>query len=139
MAELALVLSAVGIAQNIVSIMDGCRSVVDLICGIQKAPIEAKHIANQLEASTAVLTSIKSSLDSVDRSPDFLKTWGGSAHLVLTNINTTISQINGRLCKRGLFGKKVQWNYEKKDALTLQQTLQGYMQMLAIVQNALLQ
>lgn len=134
-----LVVTAIGIAKNVVYIVNGLKGVVDMISGIKKAPTEAKHVTNQLEAATAILTSIKSSLEGKTRSPEFLKVWGGSAHVVLVNINTTLSHIKGKLRKRGIFGAKVQWNYEKKDAFSLQQTLQGYMQMLAMVQNGLLQ
>lgn len=73
MAELALIFTAAGIAKNTLYIVNGIKGAVDMISGIKKAPMKAKQRVNQLEAATAVLTSMKSSLDGKERSTEFLK------------------------------------------------------------------
>jgi hypothetical protein len=145
MAEIIAVAGAVStvfsIGSSIVSAINGLVKTGQIISEIKNAPLEAKHIANQLDAAKTILTSMRSSLDTVPRSQDFLKVWGSSAQLVLSNIETTMTQIQKKLCEGGFLGlkKRFQWRYEKAEAHALQQTLQGYMQMLGLVQNGLLQ
>jgi hypothetical protein len=133
--------SVISIGSSIMTAINGLVKTGQIISEIKNAPLEAKHIANQLDAAKAILTSLRSSLDTVHRSQDFLRAWGTSAHLVLLNIETTMAQIQKKLCKSGFLGlkKRFQWRYEKVEAQALQQTLQGYMQMLGLVQNGLLQ
>lgn len=131
------------IATAVVNVIKALNGTIVLINAIQKAPLEAKHVANQLEAAQAILTSLKRSLDTVNHPQHFLKLWGASARLVLDNIKLTIEQMQKRLGGPGSTGlstwRRIAWPYEREEGLALQQQLQGYMQMLGLVQNGLLQ
>ncbi|RDL40343.1 uncharacterized protein BP5553_00322 [Venustampulla echinocandica] len=136
----------VGIVASVGSVLKVIGSAGVLIRGITQAPHEAQQIANQLDATKATLTSLRASLQIVHRSEEFLSIWNGSTRTVLSNIKVTMEQLNAKLDGRAgssgrrlSFWAKSKWPFEREEALILQQQLQGYMQMLGMIQNAFLQ
>jgi hypothetical protein len=139
---------ALGLAVSIASIAEGIKNVGLYIRRVHSATLEARNIANQLEATRAILSSLKTSLDTMNRPQEFLNVWKPSTRLVLANVRLTMTQLNKRLGGDGdslpknprlSFWRKVTWPLEKQDELCLVQQLHGYMQMLSLVQNGFIQ
>lgn len=141
MAEVVALMAGIG------SILKVIGSATTVIKGIAQAPQEAAQIATQLEATSAILTSMKHSFAVVCRSQEFLDIWSGSTHLVLRNIQATTEQLNTKLgsdrnrtSRLNLgFWRKITWPLGREETLMLQLQLQGYMQMSSMIQNAFLQ
>lgn len=137
----------VGTTAAIGSILKAVVSAGTLIQSISQAPQEARQVADQIEATKAVLKSLQASLKTVNRPPEFLRIWNGSTRVILGNIRTTIEELNGRLGGQGTtpprivkltFWRRVAWPLDREEGLRLQLQLQTYLQLLAITQNALM-
>ena len=134
----------VGIAAGIGSILKTLTSTGIYLQGIGSASREAQEVANQVQATEAVLKSLQASLKTVHRSQEFHNIWDESTKLVLANIQSTTDQLNNRLGPQGgkaklSFWSKVKWPLTREEGLVLQQHMQAYMQMLSMVQNAFMQ
>jgi hypothetical protein len=141
-------MAEIGLVASIVGVLTSTAQAVSLVRGIQRAPLEATQILNQLQTASAILSSLKMTLNTVHRPQEFLLIWDRSTRLALRNISLTIQQLNQQLGghDRRLIRRirlsiwtTVTWPLNREEGLILQQQLQGYMQMLAIAQNALLQ
>jgi hypothetical protein len=139
---------AIGIAAGITSVLKAIGSAAALVNGVRNAPLEAREVARQLEAAGAILAALKASMNVVNRSQEFLSIWGTSSTIVLKNIEITVAQLNKRLggginrssnVIRLGFWARVKWPFEREEGMILQQQLQGYLQMLSLVQNGLQQ
>lgn len=133
------------IATAIVSVLKGIGSAYTFIESLSRADPEAQQVARQLQAAKAILKALKTSLETVYRPPEFLDIWNEPAQLVLSNMRTTIKQLNKKLGRgtavgsRLGFRQRTSWVLGSEETRTLQQHLYGYLQMLSVVQNALLQ
>lgn len=143
---------ALGMASAIGSILQAVSAVAKQIQSIYNAPTEARQVQNELSAITSILSSLESTLkrhDGVER--EFKRTWAASTNLVLDNIALTVGDVNKKLGSprpsavsrsslsiAGLVWK-VKWALSKDDGARLLQQLRGYVLMLGLSQNALLQ
>lgn len=118
-----------------------------LLQAISRAPNEAQQLSNQIDATNAVLKSLKASLRAVNRPQEFFTIWTRPTRVVLRNIKTTIDELNARLGGQRSgpprpvtlsFWSRVTWPFEREECLMLQAQLQNYLQMLSMVQNALM-
>jgi hypothetical protein len=142
-----MALDGLSAAASIAGIIQVVARASSLIRGIHRAPLEAKQVQVQLNAASAILASLKASLDAIHRPRDFLRAWGDSTHLVWENIRLTLSELtaslgidNGAASHLRLsFWSRIKWTLSRPQTLMLQQQLHGYIQMLGLAQNSLLQ
>ena len=114
-----------GITASIAGILKALASSSVLINGIRNAPQEAIHVAAQLRAVQAILTSLTTTFDTVQRPPAFLEVWGWSLRLVLDNICVTLLEMNERLrgdailhgAARLSLWRRITWPFGRSGAL----------------------
>lgn len=137
----------VSLAASIASILKGVTTACVYLDGVRKASLEAAQVAAQLEGTKAILTALKISIETQHRPSEFLALWGPSAKMVLDNVKVTMELLNNKLGSASLSGGSVRlsfwnkaiWPLGRQESMVLQQQLQGYLQMLSLVQNGLLQ
>lgn len=139
---------AIGIATSIGSILKAITAIAGYIDGLQSASMQASQVAMQLRAANATLTALNLNLSAVHRPQEFVIVWEPVAKIVLENIKVTITALNKKLGGNGIkvpnkvklsFRGKVAWPLNREDEIILLQQLQGYLQMLALVQNGWMQ
>jgi hypothetical protein len=116
---------------------------------ISAASDQAQQVADQLLATKALLKSLKHSLKAVQRPRQFVQQWAPTAESIMVVVQSTIRQLDQKLgearrsdsggvgVKLG-FWAKVTWPLEREETLALQNQLYGSMQMLSMLQNALM-
>lgn len=133
----------VAFAAAIGSILKAIGTTATNLNSVASASKEAQQIATQVQATEAILKSLKLSLE-ITRPDAFFVAWTHSTNFVLGNVEATIKQLNEKLGVRNgisrlsLWGK-TKWPYSREETIQLQQHMQGYMQMLSIAQVGFVQ
>lgn len=132
---------AIGIAASIVGILAALRKTCNIIKSIHNAPLEARNLQTSLHAVTATLSSLQASLRYANRPREFERIWETSVDLVLRNMRATVFELNqnvGNVRKTSLF-RRIKWSLSRDEATQYERQMHGYLSMLAMCQNALIQ
>ena len=131
----------VGIAASIISILTALHNACSTIKSIHNAPLEARNLHTSLHAVTATLSSLQASLSCAQRPREFERIWESSVDLVLRNMRFTVYELNqkvGRVGRTSLL-RRIKWSLSRDEALLYERHMHGYLSMLTMCQNALIQ
>jgi hypothetical protein len=136
------------ITSGIVGALSSLKTAVSLLESIANAPLEVQQVASHLHAAEQLVRSLKSCLNVSRRSQEFHRVWDPPTETVLKNILMTITLLNEKLQGSGShtsarpkfsLWRRISWSLTREDVVILHKQLQGYLQMLSIVQNGFMQ
>ena len=132
---------AIGIAASITGILAALGKACGTIQSIHSAPLEARSLQSSLQAVNATLSSLQASLDVAHRPRQFKRIWEPSIGLVLRNLRFTVSELNQKVGKVGKTSllRRVKWTLSRDAALQYERHMHGYLSMLTMCQNSLIQ
>ena len=137
----------VGTAAAAWSLVQGIRVMIKHLKGIVQSSKEAQQVYNELHTASTIVESLQAVAQQRDISPNFRRTWDASTLLVIDNFEATLRNLESRLDAgaasgarlRLTFVRRVKWTLSSDETDSLLHQLRGYMTMLGLSQNALLQ
>jgi hypothetical protein len=105
---------------------------------------EVQDIAKNMCATEKILKSLEASIETFPQSDYFYDIWSDSAKSVIEDVKTTIEELNSKLPQPRINGRlstfeRVKWPLAREETVLLLEHLKAYIQMLTMVQNALVQ
>jgi hypothetical protein len=133
------------IVAGVGGLLKSLGSVYLYVRGMSTASDQSQHIADQLQATKALLKALKLSFQTIRRPRPFVEMWEPSVRLIVKNIDGTIKEFDQKLrlteqstpgaLRLNAWGRAM-WPLDREDMLVLQQHLQMHLQMLSAVQHS---
>ena len=136
MGEVVALTAAIG------SILKAIGSTGLYLKSVSGASREVGDITKRVETTETVLLALRKTIEDFPQPAHFYDIWKKPANDVFGDLKTTIEELNSRLPLSGSTGKlsnlqRAKWQLAREETVLLLSHLQAEIQMLTVVQNAL--